>query len=221
MSFLVCKTCHTVCDENMFCFNPVCIQNPSYKLHLYTSQHKDAEESVERVIRELVPLLKNFSQTLFITGIGKSAHLVKKSVATWQSLGLKAHSLLLQDLFHGDLGLLKEGDFIMYITNSGNTEELLAVANYIKKNFSVRQICISNNPSAKLAKVVDNSFTLCNFKIQEADILNCAPSVSCSIFMMLLDILGIHLAELKGITREEFKQYHPGGDLGKSLNVFI
>ena len=210
-----CSQCKTRCNEIGICFNPACSRNTSYKLNTYIKQLENSKESLEECIGLILSLLKPLKGTIFLTGIGKSAHIVRKNVATWQSLGISAHTLLVQDMFHGDMGILKNGDVILYITNSGNTDELLTVSKYIKENFSVMQICISNNPSAKLASFVDYSFNICNFKIKEADTLNIAPTVSCVIFMTLLDIIGIHLAELNEITREDFQRNHPGGDIGK------
>ena len=96
------------------------------------------------------------------------------------------------------------------------------VSEYIQKNFTVKQISISNNSSGQLNKFVNFSYTICNFKIKEADILNIIPSVSTTIFMMLLDNIGIHLAEIQGLTKDNFRINHPGGDIGRSLhgNIF-
>jgi len=214
MNYTLCKICNTTNNE-YFCFNPACELNIQYKLRLYSQQLHDSQESFEIILKQILPILKDFKHTIYMVGIGKSAHIINKCVATWQSLGIKVHSLLQQDLFHGDLGVIQENDLIIYISNSGNTEELIHVSSYIKQHFNVTQMCISNNPSAKMNTIMDYSFTLCNFKIKEADILNMAPSVSSMLFMVLLDLIGIHLAELHGITKSVFKKFHPGGALGK------
>ena len=215
MNYTLCRHCNTTRDEHK-CFNPACTSNTRYKLNLYSDQLHSARDSFEFVITQLIPILKDFNNTIFMTGIGKSAHVINKCIATWQSLGIKSHSLLQQDLFHGDLGIIQENDIIMYISNSGNTEELLHVSSYIKGQFPlVMQICISNNPSAKMNEYMTHSFNICNFKIKEADMLDMAPSVSSMLFMTLLDLIGIHLAELRGITKTKFKMFHPAGDLGK------
>jgi arabinose-5-phosphate isomerase len=217
MSFQTCKICSTVSDKDGFCFNPACSLNLENKINRYSNQISESSESFQSVVKNLVLLLKNFQKTIYIAGIGKSAHVVCKCVATWQSLGIQAQTVLIQDLFHGDLGVLKEGDMIIYVSNSGNTEELIVVAKYVQKHFSIFQIALTNNPSAILNQYVDKSFNICSFKIQEADILNLAPSVSCVLFMIILDLTGILIAELNGFTREQFKLHHPGGDLGKLI----
>jgi arabinose-5-phosphate isomerase len=217
MGAITCKECNIMCDENGFCFNPSCIRNISYKLGLYSKQVSTIHDSFEPIIRDVVKLLKECKNTIFITGIGKSSHITRKCVSTWQSLGINAHNLLIQDLFHGDIGILRENDIIIYITNSGNTEELLNASSYIKNKFNIFQICISNNPSAKLNTIVDKSYIICNFKIAEIDILNIVPSVSTVLFMILLDNIGIHLSDLCGFNKEKFKLYHPGGDIGQKI----
>jgi arabinose-5-phosphate isomerase len=212
---MLCSQCSTRCDELNICYNPACSRNTTAKLQRYSSQLVSAEESLTACIHALVSILRGREGCVFLTGIGKSAHSVKKCVATWQSLGLLCHSLLVQDMLHGDIGVLKPGDTIIYISNSGNTEELLAVSSYVRKTFPVCQICITNNPSALLSTTVDHALNLCNFKIREADTLNMAPTVSCVLFMLVLDIVGVHLAEGRDITREDFQRNHPGGALGK------
>ena len=210
-----CSNCNTKCDIIGICYNPGCPRNTANKLDRYISQLSNANESLTSCIQELVRILQSRKGSIFLTGIGKSAHIMKKCVATWQSLGISAHSLLIQDMLHGDIGILKPEDTIIYASNSGNTDELLEVSRYVHENFSVSQICLTNNPSACLSKYVNYSINICNFKIREADILDMAPSISCVMFMTVFDVVGIHLAEIGGITKQDFQRCHPGGSLGK------
>ncbi len=210
-----CICCNTKCDTHGICYNPGCSRNTGCKLDRYISQTVRANDSLKECIHQLVSILRQRGGTVFLTGLGKSAHIMKKCVATWQSLGLSAHPLLIQDMLHGDIGILKPEDTIIYASNSGNTDELLEVSEYIHKNFTVCQVCVTNNPSALLSKFVDHSINICNFKILEADTLDMAPSISCVMFMMVFDIVGIHLAELNQITKQDFQRNHPGGSLGK------
>jgi len=124
MDYTLCKTCNTTNNE-YFCFNPACELNIQYKLNSYSQQLQDSQESFKLILKQILPILKNFKHTIYMVGIGKSGHIINKCVATWQSLGIKVHSLLQQDLFHGDLGIIQENDLIIYISNSGNTEELI------------------------------------------------------------------------------------------------
>ena len=116
------------------------------KIQIYYNQIKKTENDFEKKIKNIGSIINELSyNNIYITGIGKSYHITKKCVATWQSIGLKANSLLIQDLFHGDLGILRDNDIIIYISNSGNTEELLIVSEYINKNYNITQISITNN----------------------------------------------------------------------------
>jgi arabinose-5-phosphate isomerase len=210
-----CALCNTLLDDIGTCYNPACSHNTLNKIERYSEQINEGKNSVRAAVHSLLSRIRNHTKTFFFAGIGKSAHIVRKCVATWQSLGLQAHVLLIQDMFHGDMGILKEGDMIIYISNSGNTDELLTVSNYIRQNFNIFQIAITNNPSSKLDAIVNHAVNICNFKIKESDTLNMVPSVSAVFFMMLLDTVGIHMAEMNGITMGSFKRNHPGGDLGK------
>ena len=215
MDYTVCSLCN-IKKDNYRCSNTTCKANIHYKIKSYTDQFASSQESFEDIISHFMGFLKDFKHTIYMTGIGKSAYISNKCVATWQSLGIKVYSLLQQDLVHGDLGILQENDIIIYVSNSGNTEELVNVSAYIKTNFNVTQICITNNPSARIIDNMSRSFVIGNNKIEEADILNLAPSVSSVLFMALLDLIGIQFAEMRGITKQEFKRFHPGGDLGKN-----
>ena len=185
------------------------------KLRIYTDELEKSIETMTLSIKQLFDILKDIKTTIYITGLGKSGHISKKCVATWQSLGIQAHYILIQDIFHGDMGILKNGDVIIYISNSGNTEELINTAKYIKEKFNMAQISITNNIYSKISEYMNHSIVVSSSHIKEADILNKVPSVSSVLFMMFLDIVGIQLSESKGLTNEIFTLYHPAGDLGK------
>jgi arabinose-5-phosphate isomerase len=185
------------------------------KLHIYTVELEKSIESMALSIKQLLDILKDKNTTIYITGIGKSSHIAKKCVSTWQSLNIQTYYILIQDIFHGDMGILKNGDIIIYISNSGNTEELINTSKYIKEKLNIIQISITNNIYSKISEYMNHSIVLSKYNINEADILNKVPSVSSVLFMMFLDIVGIQLSERKGITNEFFTLYHPAGDLGK------
>jgi arabinose-5-phosphate isomerase len=187
------------------------------KIQIYYNQIKQAEIYFEESIKNIGSVINDLSyNNIYITGIGKSYHITKKCVATWQSIGIRVNSLLVQDLFHGDLGTLRDNDIIIYISNSGDTEELVTVAGYIKQNFKITQISITNNNDSKLEKYMVHAINICNFKIKEADQFNIIPSVSSVLFLMYLDLLGMYLSELNGFTKEQFKKNHPSG-IGKII----
>jgi|694.fasta_scaffold21852_6 arabinose-5-phosphate isomerase len=168
---------------------------------------------LERSIEEIVEVISSVKGTIYMTGIGKSAHVVRKCVATWQSLSLPAHFLLAQDLLHGDIGVVRPDDILIYISNSGNTEELIGIAKHVRDAFGVYQLSISNNPSATLGSFVNKSICISEKSIREADPYDKIPTVSSLLFMMTLDTCGLLLAEKRDFTDEVFRRNHPSGNV--------
>jgi D-arabinose 5-phosphate isomerase GutQ/beta-phosphoglucomutase-like phosphatase (HAD superfamily) len=185
------------------------------KIYNYITQINEFSASLEYIVNMITPMVKTCTGTIYLLGIGKSRYVCNKCVSTWQSLGIHASSLVVQDLFHGDFGILKKDDIVIYISNSGNTDELLSVAKYIKEVFQIFQISISNNKDNSIKNYTNMDFTLGNKKIIEADNINFAPSISSCIFMMTLDLIGIRIAEMNDMLISDFKKNHPGGTLGK------
>jgi arabinose-5-phosphate isomerase len=171
------------------------------------------ESYLERSIHSVVDALKSVTGIIYITGIGKSAHIVRKCVATWQSLSIPTHFLLAQDLLHGDIGVVRPNDVIVYVSNSGNTQELVTIASYVKRAIPVRQISLSNNQNTDIEAFVDTSICLSAQKIREADSFNKVPTVSSVLFMLTLDIVGVLLSEQRNFTDEQFRINHPSGNL--------
>jgi len=184
------------------------------KIESYTKYISCLSNTFDETFKKILPLIKSCKNNIYLTGIGKCGHICKKSISTWQSMGISSHYLNLVDLFHGDFGILRENDIIIYISNSGNTNELINCAKYVNSNFKVLQIAltINNNPIVK--DFVDYNFVISD-EIKEIDSINMAPTVSSVIFMMFLDLLGVYIAENNNITVEKFQLNHPGGILGK------
>jgi hypothetical protein len=101
----------------------------------------------------VIPIIKNSINNIYLTGIGKCGHICKKSVSTWQSLGISCNYLYIPDLFHGDFGILKNGDIIIYISNSGNTDEIINCSKYIKNNFKITQIGFTINTNCIIKNI--------------------------------------------------------------------
>jgi arabinose-5-phosphate isomerase len=182
------------------------------KIEQYSSQLVVHKESIKGVVEELVCIFKDSEKiTIYLTGIGKSGHIARKCAATWQSLGIRAHFLNAQDILHGDMGVLRHGDMILYISNSGASEELLTVAQYLKV-LPVIQVSLTNNLDAPIHAHMNHSATIGPTRILEAGL---APSVSSVISMMILDIVGMTLAEERGYSLKDFQVNHPSGALGK------
>jgi D-arabinose 5-phosphate isomerase GutQ/beta-phosphoglucomutase-like phosphatase (HAD superfamily)/choline kinase len=182
------------------------------------------KSKMSKILLEIIPMIKNGKNNIYLTGIGKCGHICKKSVSTWQSLGISCNYLYIPDLFHGDFGILKNGDIIIYISNSGNTDEIINCSKYIKNCFKITQIAFTMNKNCLIKDIVDLHYSLVQSSsdvIYEIDNINMAPTTSSIIFMTLLDLIGTKVAEDNGLTLEKFKINHPGGDLGKRKNATI
>jgi D-arabinose 5-phosphate isomerase GutQ/beta-phosphoglucomutase-like phosphatase (HAD superfamily)/choline kinase len=186
----------------------------------YTETINLCKPNFKTIIRSILSILRSNTNNIYLTGIGKCGHICKKSVSTWQSIGISCHHLYIPDLFHGDFGILKEGDIILYISNSGKTDELISCAKYIKSKFKITQICITIQNS-DIYKYVDFHYVLSDQPIYEIDSINMAPTTSSILFLALLDMIGVKLSEEKNMTLEKFQKTHPGGDLGKIKNNII
>ena len=156
---------------------------------------------------------KDKNANIYLSGMGKSGYVCKKSASTWQSLSLKCSYIDLPNLPHGDFGIFNDNDILILISNSGNTDEIIYVLKYIKNNLKkkITTISIIANKNSTMEKLSDFTFILNN--INEADLINMTPSTSSLIFMAVLDGIAINLN--KSITKEQFKLNHPAGSLGK------
>lgn len=178
-----------------------------------------------QAILNLIPLLdNNFSKAvdlvfnckgkLIVTGVGKSGHVGEKIAATLASLGTPSFFLNPLDAYHGDLGMIAEGDVVMAISYSGNTDELLRfIPLLIDRNIPI--IGVSGNPDSLLGK-----YSACHLNIKvdhEADPLNLAPTSSTTTTMAMGDALACALVYLRNFKPNDFAQFHPGGSLGKRL----
>ncbi|CAF4005726.1 unnamed protein product [Rotaria sp. Silwood1] len=174
------------------------------------------------IIKHIISLIKNYQGNIYLTGIGKSALICRKSVSTWQCLGISCHFLNIPDLFHGEFGILKEDDIIIYISNSGNTDELLKCCQYVKEHFAVLQIGLTIKKDCSLKDLVNFHYSITEDEnIYEIDSINMTPTTTSTLFLMLLDMLGVKLGEEQELTVEKFKRNHPGGELGKVQNNII
>lgn len=153
-----------------------------------------------------------------VSGVGKSAIIASKIVATFNSTGTPAIFMHAADAIHGDLGTIQENDIVICISKSGNTPEIKALLPLIKigKN---KLIGITGNMDSVLAKQAD--YVLNTYVEKEACPNNLAPTTSTSAQMAMGDALAICLLELKGFSSADFAKYHPGGALGKKLYLRV
>jgi arabinose-5-phosphate isomerase len=151
---------------------------------------------------------------LVVSGIGKSALIGQKIVATLNSTGTPALFMHAADALHGDLGMIQPDDMVLLISKSGNTPEIKALLPYIK-NMGNQLIALVGNVDSDLAK---NAHFVLNATVDsEACPNNLAPTSSTTAQLALGDTLAVCLLKMRGFTGEDFARFHPGGSLGKQL----
>ncbi|TJY32955.1 KpsF/GutQ family sugar-phosphate isomerase [Pontimicrobium aquaticum] len=165
-----------------------------------------------------VKLLYNSKGRVIITGIGKSAIIANKIVATLNSTGTPAVFMHAADAIHGDLGLILEDDVVICISKSGNTPEIKVLVPLIK-NGPNKMIAITGNKDSFLGKNAD--YVLNTFVEKEACPNNLAPTTSTTAQLVMGDALAVCLLELRGFSSKDFAKYHPGGALGKKLYLRV
>lgn len=170
----------------------------------------DFERAVEAIL--------NSAGRLVVTGIGKSAIVAQKIVATLNSTGTPSVFMHAADAIHGDLGIVQREDVILCISQSGNTPEIKVLVPMLKAGGNTL-IGMTGRPESVLAQQAD----LCLFTTieKEACPLNLAPTTSTTLQMALGDALAIALLESREFTAEDFARFHPGGALGKRLYLRV
>ena len=161
-----------------------------------------------------VMLLSKVKGRVIITGIGKSAHIGSKIAATLTSTGTPSYFIHATEASHGDLGGIKKTDCVLVISNSGETSELNNIISYTKR-FDIPLISISSNTKSLLHK--SSTIGIVYKKPIEACPLNLAPTSSTTVSLIIGDCLAMALLEFKGFNSSQFKNFHPGGNLGKDL----
>ncbi len=161
-----------------------------------------------------IEIIHNLKGRVIVTGVGKSAHIGNKISATLTSTGTPSYFIHSTEASHGDLGSIKKKDCVIAISNSGGTSELNNIIQYTKR-FSIPLISITSNPKGILYK--NASVGILYKKPKEACPLNLAPTSSTTMMLVIGDCIAITLLELKGFKSEHFKNFHPGGNLGKNL----
>lgn len=169
---------------------------------------------IDERFEKAVSLLNDCKGRVVLTGMGKSGIICKKIAATFSSTGIPALFLHPAEAIHGDLGMIVSGDVLIAISNSGETEELLPLLEWVKR-VGVPLISLTGNVDSNLARhsdiVLDVSVT------EEACPLNLVPTASTTAALAMGDALAMCLMEMRGFRPEDFARLHPGGKLGKKL----
>ncbi len=185
--------------------------NESLAIHNLTNF---IDDSFEACVREIY----SAKGRVVITGVGKSAIIANKIVATLNSTGTPSIFMHAADAIHGDLGMIQPDDIVICISKSGNTPEIKILVPLLKRRGS-KLVALVSNTNSYLAEQAD--FILNATIAEEACPLNLAPTTSTTVHVALGDALAVCLLELRGFTSRDFAEYHPGGSLGKQLYLKV
>jgi arabinose-5-phosphate isomerase len=163
---------------------------------------------------ESTQILFHSTGRLIVTGIGKSAIIAQKMVATFNSTGTPSLFLHAAEAIHGDLGMVQSEDVVICISKSGNSPEIKILVPILKR-FGNKLIAITGNTTSFLAK--ESDYTLNTTVDAESCPNNLAPTNSTTAQLVMGDALAVCLMSLRDFGRDDFAKYHPGGALGKKL----
>lgn len=179
---------------------------------------KNIASLIDESFAEAVELIFKSNGRVIITGIGKSAIIANKIVATLNSTGTPAIFMHAADAIHGDLGLVQEKDVVICISKSGNTPEIKVLIPLLKRA-SNPLIAITGNKNSFLAEEAD--FVFNSYVEKEVCPNNLAPTTSTTAQLVLGDALAVSLLHMRNFSSNDFAKYHPGGTLGKKLFLTV
>ena len=163
---------------------------------------------------ELITYALSKRNKLVVVGVGKSGNIGRKIAATFTSTGAPAVLLDSVDALHGDLGILNDGDIVLALSYSGETDELIDLLPAMKR-FSVRVIAITSAPKSTLGQHAD---VVLNVKVpKEACPFNMAPTASTTASLVMGDALSMAVLDARGFKKSDFAQRHPSGAIGRAL----
>lgn len=173
---------------------------------------------IDETFLEVVDLIFNSKGRLIVTGIGKSAIIGTKIVATMNSTGTPAIFMHAADAIHGDLGIIQKDDVVLCISKSGNTPEIKVLVPLIAR-MGNKIIAMVSSVDSFLAQHAD--YIVRATVDKESDPNNLAPTSSTTTQLVMGDALAVCLLQMRGFSQEQFALYHPGGSLGKRLYLRV
>jgi arabinose-5-phosphate isomerase len=176
------------------------------------------EQNLDDQFVKATELIERSNGRVILTGIGKSAIVAQKIVATLNSTGTPSVFMHAADAIHGDLGMIQKNDVVICLSKSGDTPEIKALIPLLK-NFGNPLVAFVANADSFLAKNAD--YVLLTPIDREADPNNLAPTASTTVQMALGDALAVSLLAMRGFSPTDFAQFHPGGALGKQLYLRV
>ncbi len=178
----------------------------------------ELEDSIDDNFCAAVQDIYNSKGRVIVTGLGKSAIIAQKIVATLNSTGTASVFMHAADAVHGDLGMVQQEDIVLFISKSGDTSEIKVILQLLENSDNIL-IGISANKQSFLARKVN--YLLYTPVSKEADPNNLAPTASTTAQMVMGDALAMALLSLRGFSPKDFAQFHPGGTLGKQLYLRV
>lgn len=178
------------------------------------SIHSMDEKIFEKWVDEAVNVLKN-GHKVIASGLGKNVPICEKFVGSMISMGFEAYFLHTNSAVHGDMGIAKDGDMVILLTKSGETEESIHLARLLKER-DVDIWLLTFNKDSTLAREIPNRVVL-DLR-HEGDLWNIMPNNSTTVNLIVLQGLVMMIAKRMGLELEQFKRNHPGGMIGKSLS---
>lgn len=172
--------------------------------------------NLDAAFDEAADCLLHISGRIAVTGMGKSGHVARKVAATLSSTGSPAFFIHPAEASHGDLGMLGKGDAVLAFSNSGETQELVDIIEYAARN-RLPLLAVTQRRESTLGRHAD--YVLQLPRIAEACPIGCAPTTSTTMQLALGDALALTLLQARGFRPEDFRQFHPGGRLGKKLRL--
>ena len=179
---------------------------------------KNLIDLIDDSFADAIEYIYNSNGRVIITGIGKSAIIATKIVATLNSTGTPSIFMHAADAIHGDLGTILDDDVVICISKSGNTPEIKVLVPLIKSRGN-KLIAITSNKESFLGEQAD--FILNAYVEKEACPNNLAPTTSTTAQLVIGDALAVCLLDLKGFSSKDFAKFHPGGSLGKKLYLRV
>lgn len=194
------------------------LQRARKTFQLEANALSEVQQLLNDDFKQAVLLIHNCAGRVVFSGIGKSALVAQKIVATFNSTGTPSIFMHAADALHGDLGMVQESDIVIILSKSGYSPEIKALVPLVK-NFGNKLIAIVGNTNSYLAQQAD---LILNTTVkQEACPNNLAPTSSTTAQMVMGDALATCLMDLKGFKDDDFAKFHPGGTLGKKLYLSV
>ena len=178
----------------------------------------DLIDRLDQSFSRAVEMILGCRGRVVVSGIGKSGHVARKIASTLASTGTPAFFVHPAEASHGDLGMISRDDVFLALSNSGETDEVLAIVPLLKRQ-GAKLIAMTGQPASVLGREAD--VHLYAGAAKEACPLNLAPTASTTAALALGDALAVALMQARGFTRDEFAASHPGGTLGRKLLTHV